>query len=146
MLTTNRMFSQLDPWGLWDQLHNELNSPMGGLMKRPVRSADLPVNLWAKDDQAVVQVEVPGRGPADIDVSIHRDILTIEVKPLPEGEVDSSLPGRRERKNVAVTRQLQLPFEINAEHVEAICERGLLTVTLHRLESTLPSKIEVKAR
>ena len=146
MLTSNRILSQLDPWGMWNELNKEFNSQMGAFLHPPHRSPQIPVNLWVKDDQAMVQTEVPGREPSDIDVSVHRDVLTIDAKPLEVAAADVTKQGRRERSNLAATRQIQLPFEIDPERVEAICERGMLTVTLHRHESTLPSKIEVKAR
>ncbi len=146
MLTTNRIMSQFDPWGMWNQLNSELNSQLGDLLNAPARSSATPVNLWTKDDEAAVHAEVPGREPADINVSVHRDIVTIEVKPLDTDDGDKPQSARRERSHNAFTRQVRLPFEIDAERVEAICEKGLLKVTLHRHESTLPAKIEVKAR
>ncbi len=146
MLTTNRILSQFDPWGMWNQLNSELNSQLGGLLYAPVRPSATPVNLWTRDDQAIVYAEIPGREPADIDVSVHRDILTIEVKPLAGETGNHPQPGRRERSNNGVTRQVRLPFEIDAERVEAVCEKGLLKVTLHQHASTLPAKVKVKAR
>lgn len=145
MLTTNRILSQIDPWGMWNELNKEFNSQMGAFLSSPILPPETPVNLWAKEDQAIVQAEVPGREPGDIDVSVHRHLLVIEVKSGQQEQSDEARQGRRERNNAAITRQVQLPFEIDPERVEAICERGVLTITLHRHESTLPSKVQVKA-
>ncbi|MCA9075705.1 MAG: Hsp20/alpha crystallin family protein [Planctomycetaceae bacterium] len=146
MLTTNRMLSQFDPWGMWNQINHELNSQWGDLLNAPAKSHGTPLNLWTTYDRAIVQAEVPGRGPEDIDVSIHRDLLTIDIKPLAAGDATDESLVRRERPRSNVHRHVRLPFEVDAERVEAVCEKGLLTVTLHRHESTLPSKVEVKAR
>ena len=147
MLTTNRMLAHFDPWGMWNQLNSDFNSDLGEFFNAPKRTVTAPVNLWAKDDQVVVQAEVLGREPGDIDVSVHRDILTIDIKPHVQDEPENGNQiGRQERWLGGVTRQIRLPFEVDAEHVEAVCEKGLLRVTLNRHESTLPSKIEVKAR
>lgn len=146
MLTTNRMLSHFDPWGMWNQINNELNTQWGDLLNAPTKLTLAPLNLWTSDDQAIVQVEVPGRGPEDIDVSVNRDLLMIEVKPMATDDTNGNTPVRRERHIEGIQRQVKLPFEVDASRVEAVCEKGLLTVTLHPHESTKPAKIEVKTR
>jgi len=145
MFATNRILTHFDPWELWNQLHHDLNQQSPELWASQHEVSAAPLNLWTSDDQALVCVELPGHEPGDIDVSVHRDVLTIEVKPLANDAPEQAKPGRRERSSRAVTRQVRLPFEVDSEQVNALCEKGLLTVTLNRHESTLPSKVEVKA-
>jgi len=141
MFATNRMLTQLDPWGLWNQINNDLHQ----LCAAPLEEAEAPLNLWTSDDKAVVTVEVPGREPGDVEVSVHRDVLTVEIKELADETPEEAKPGRRERRSGPVTRQVRLPFVVDQEQVEAVCDKGLLKVTLQRHESTMPSQVEVKA-
>jgi len=141
MLTSNRIHSYLDPWKVWNQLHNELND----LWTPGAIAPEMPLNLWKKEDQAILDVELPGRRLEDIDVSVHRDVVTVEVEAAERDVPENGTDVREERQLVPMARHVRLPFEIDTDRVEATYDRGLLRVALHRLASTLPSKVTVKA-
>ena len=141
MLTTNRIHSYFDPWKVWHQLHNELND----LWSPGAIVAEMPLNVLKKEDQAIVDVELPGRLLEYIDVSVHRDVVTIEVGAGDRDVPENATAVREERHQDAMSRHVRLPFEIDTERVEATYDRGMLRVELRRLASTLPAKIPVKA-
>lgn len=76
-----------------------------------------------------VEVPVPGFRPEDISVTIEDEAITIT--------------GASERRKFS--RSLVLPDEIDADHVEARVEHGLLTLSLPLHPKAQPKKIEVKA-
>jgi HSP20 family protein len=106
---------------------------------------DFPaVNVWRGQDGAVVTAELPGIDPARLDISVAGDSLTLtgirELEPLKEGENYH----RQERTYGRFTRTLQLPFQVNAAKVEAKYEKGVLQITLPRVEEEKPKKIAIK--
>jgi HSP20 family protein len=130
-----------------------LFSPMGpdpfALMRRlqqPVAARGFPsVNVWQGADSIAVTAELPGVEPADIDIQVKEDLLTIsgERKPAQtEGEVAWH---RRERGFGRFSRAIQLPHRVDADTVEARFQDGVLQIELHRPEADKPRRIEIKA-
>ena len=141
MMTANRIHAHFDPWTMWRQLHGELNELWNPHSSPP----DMPLNIAIRPDEAIVSVELPGREAEDIQVSVHRDVLTLELKEAALETPEEATPVRVERHRPAVTRQLRLPFEVDAERVDATYERGLLRIHLHRHQATMPTKVTVSA-
>jgi len=102
------------------------------------------VNLWEDGDTARVEAELPGLSMDDIEVFVTGNELTIN------GERKIAAPEnasyhRRERAPGRFSRVLTLPWEIDAEKVEAKLHDGVLSITLPKCESCKPKKVEVKA-
>jgi HSP20 family protein len=49
-----------------------------------------------------------------------------------------------ERSYGSFRRDLNLATEINADEIEAVCENGVLTLTLPKSEKAKPVKVKVK--
>lgn len=98
------------------------------------RAGEVPLNVWANDQVAVVTAETPGIDPASISVNVLGDAVTISGK-RPHGAQGES----------TFTRTVHLPFRVDADRTEARCVDGVLTVALHRPEAERPRTIAVKA-
>lgn len=104
-----------------------------------------PMNVWTNNEGAVVTVELPGVNPEQIEVSVVGDTLTLRGKRVAEDLPEGARYQRRERFQGEFARSLQLPFTIDADHVEAQYENGILTITLPRAEADKPKRITVQA-
>jgi len=107
-------------------------------------ASDYPaINVWERDNSLVVTTEMPGVDPENINVSVTGATLTIsgvsKADPIKEGETYL----RQERELGNFQRSIQLPFQVDAQKVEAKYERGVLQITLPRLEEDLPKKIKI---
>ena len=51
---------------------------------------------------------------------------------------------RQERGIGGFKRNIQLPFQVDAQEVEARYEKGILMITLPRIKENLPKKIKIK--
>ena len=102
------------------------------------------LNLSSTDNDAFLTVEVPGLAESDLDLSVQGDLLTLR------GVVGTANPEegqsylRRERAHGRFHRQIQLPYEIDADHIDAQLDSGILHIRLPRAESDRPRKIEVR--
>jgi len=103
------------------------------------------MNVWTNENGAVVTAELPGIDPDALDIVVVENTLTLSGErksdELKEGEVYH----RRERGYGKFTRSFQLPFNVEANNVQAIYEKGILHITLPRTEADKPRKITVKA-
>jgi HSP20 family protein len=104
-----------------------------------------PVNVWSNEEDAVVTAELPGLDANDIDITVHGDSINLRGsrKPIDLKENEKFL--RRERITGEFSRNLQLPFRIDAEKVSAKFNKGVLSITLTRAEADKPKKITIKA-
>ena len=102
------------------------------------------VNIWESTDGLVVDAELPGINPSDVDIAVANGRLTISGK-YPEAEGDAKTYQRRERTEGEFTRAFELPYRVEAETVTATYKNGILRVTLPRAEADKPKRITVKA-
>jgi len=93
-----------------------------------------------------VKAEVPGIDPKDIDISIVGNALTIKGAKTAEKEDKGKTWYRRERSVGSFLRTVTLPVAVDADHVEAIDESGVLTITLPKLEQERAKFIRVKGK
>lgn len=102
------------------------------------------VNIWEKDQKAVVTAELPGIDPEKLDISVSGDTLTIagvaEAVKFSEGQTYV----RQERGLGSFKRNIQVPFQVDAQNVEARYEKGILTIGLPRVKEELPKKIKIQ--
>jgi HSP20 family protein len=103
------------------------------------------VDIFENKDQIVIEAELPGLRPEDVDISIENNVLTIhgERKFEKKDETDNYL--RVERSYGSFTRSFTLPPTVSSENVDAVFENGLLRLTLAKREEAKPKKIEIKA-
>ena len=101
--------------------------------------SSLALDVIETGEDFVVKAAVPGIDPADVDISVEDDVLSIkgEFHQAEETNEDSYL--RRELRFGSFQRTLRLPPTVDAERAHAKFEHGVLTLTL-------PKKPEARAR
>src|SRR5579885_27944 len=134
-------------WNQLQQLQEDMNrvferwSEDGGRLLG--RSAYPPVNVWEDAENIYVEAELPGLSLNDLEIYVTGNQLTLKGErrqPVPEKAVWH----RQERGFGPFSRTLTLPFDVDADKVDARFENGVLTVKLAKHESARPRKIAVK--
>jgi HSP20 family protein len=143
----NKGFS---PWRVFGNMDKELKRiqsemnrlyPSSGLAS----AAEFPaINVWRNGNDIILTTELPGIVPEELDISVVGKTLTLRGERAPLGEKEETYH-RRERWHGRFTRTVQLPFEVNADKVEAKYVKGSLYLTLPRSEEEKPKKIAIKA-
>ena len=136
-----RRFSDTLPEML--QLQREMNRLFSNVGQKSPQ--DYPaVNIWEKDGNAVITAELPGIYPEKMDISVLGDTVTLSGMALQETFTQGETYLRQERGIGSFKRNIQLPFQVNAQAVEAKYEKGILMITLPRNKEDLPKKIKVQ--
>jgi HSP20 family protein len=101
------------------------------------------VDIEETEDTWIVEAELPGVKPEDVNVEVRGSELAIsgEIK---EREREGILR-RRTRKTGEFDYHITLPGEANAEQIEAKLHDGILTVRIAKPEQERPRRIDVKA-
>jgi HSP20 family protein len=73
------------------------------------------------------------------------DALTLSGQRLPEDATEGGTFHRRERRYGRFARAVKVPFPVEPDAVQAVFDRGVLSITLPRLEADKPRKIKVRA-
>jgi HSP20 family protein len=101
-----------------------------------------PVNVFRKGDDVAVIAEVPGVRKSDLEVQVKGSTLRISgAKPV--GFPEGAGVHRRERLGGRFDRAVALPFEVDAEAVQAECRDGLLALLLPRAAKDRARTIQV---
>lgn len=115
-------------------------------METPSHSLSFPkVNVWKNNDAVLVTAEIPGIDPNEIDLNAKADELVISGELQGRTRAEGDAYQRSERCYGKFHREVDLPFRINPESVNASYKNGVLRITLGRAEEDRPKKIIVRA-
>lgn len=128
----------------WDRLFGDLfaTSPWDAGLRSVARDTYPPMNIAGSDDAVDVYLFAAGLDPDCIDVSIRRNLLTINAERRKPDE-DEGNYYRRERFIGSFRRVVTLPEDVDADQVEARYSNGVLHITVKRSEQAKPRHIEV---
>ena len=88
---------------------------------------------------------MPNVAKDELEISVHRDTLTLKGERKPPRVEGQTSYHRRERGAGRFVRTLSLPFPVDPERVEADLEDGVLRLSLARPESDKPRTIQINA-
>jgi HSP20 family protein len=144
MLTRSRYGS--DPFGEMQRLQSEMNRLFRSAL--PAAGATFPpMNVYASQDGVAITAELPGVAEEDLEISVHRDTVTLSGERKDPDSIRASEDRqfhRRERRRGRFSRTLSLPFRVEPDNVEASFEDGVLRLSLQRPESDKPRRIPVR--
>jgi len=103
------------------------------------------LDIYEKSEGTIIiQADMPGCDPGKLDVTVEKDRLTLA------GTLQSDSPQNHkkvflsERPKGEFRRTIRLPFEADAERVEASYDQGVLTITIHKM-AELKRRITIKS-
>jgi HSP20 family protein len=103
------------------------------------------VDIFENKDQIVLEAELPGMKPEDVNISIENNVLTIHGERKFEKKDEGDNFHRVERSYGSFTRSFTLPPTVSSENAQAEFENGVLRLTLAKREEAKPRRIEIKA-
>lgn len=106
---------------------------------------ELSVDVFETPDEIVVKAMVAGVKPADLDIDISRDSVTIFGTREFEKEVEDDSYFHQELYWGSFKRVIGLPEEIDVDQSEATEKNGLLILKLPKLDKGRKAKLRVKS-
>jgi HSP20 family protein len=119
---------------------NRLFSEDGG-KTRPWAPA---VDILETENELILKADVPGVALKDIEIQLENGTLTVKGERKFEKEENNKGFHRMERSYGTFVRYFTLPDTVDAEHVKAAYEAGVLTITLPKKEIAKPKTIKVQ--
>jgi len=107
------------------------------------RGAYPPLNVGATPEKVDVYLFAAGVDPKSIELTIHRNLLTVSGQRRVEAEQNAEYY-RRERFDGEFRRAITLPEDVDPDRVEARYRDGVLQVSVQRREAARPRQISVQ--
>jgi HSP20 family protein len=120
--------------------------PLPAWSRKAERALGLSADMYETDDNLIINADLPGVKPEDVDISIRDNVLTIQGEYKSEEENEDGNVHFRERQYGRFQRSIALPSNINTEATEATFEEGVLKMTLPKAEEAKPKQIPVKTK
>ena len=106
-------------------------------------TASYPVDVREDDGKVIVDAELPGFKPEEVDVSVDRGVLHI-VAEHKEPAKKHGTSHLNERRYTRVERAFTLPAEVDVSRVSAQLSDGVLHLEMPETEASKPKQITVK--
>jgi HSP20 family protein len=97
-------------------------------------------------DNFVIKAELPGMDASDVSVSISGNMLNIKGEKKKEEEEKDEHHYRTERYYGSFQRSFQLPSGVKPEKIGATFEKGILKITLPKVEEAKKKEIKIKVK
>lgn len=140
--------TRYEPWNILSQLQKELERAYEGdnASGRVATAEWAPaVDIKEDEDKFVIQADLPGVKPEDIDISMENGVLTIKGEKSTEAKTEKENYKRVERTYGSFYRRFSLPDTANAEAISAKSRHGVLEIVIPKREAVKPKKINVAA-
>ena len=99
------------------------------------------VDIYEQNGNLVLQAEVPGLDPKDVDVRVENNVLTLRGERKLEQNVNKDNYHRVERSYGSFSRSLTLPFAVDPDKAKATFKNGVLSISLPK-----PPEVQAKAK
>jgi len=104
----------------------------------------LPLDVRSTPDALLVEAELPGMRPEDVDITVENGTLTIRAEDRLERSAEEGDWLVREIARGTVMRTVTLPTGLEADKAEATFEHGVLRLRIPKAEQVKPRQIQIR--
>ena len=135
----------MTPWFDFDRFFEDFDPGFGLTRKAGEKAWQPAVDIFEDEKEIVIKADLPDVKEEDIDVRVEDGQLTLKGERKFEHEEKKENYHRVERRYGSFQRTFGLPETVDAEHIVAKYDKGVLKVTLPKVEKpknarTIPVK------
>lgn len=104
------------------------------------------VDISETKDKIIIEADLPGLETKDVQINITGNVLTIKGEKAEEKKEKKEQYYRNERWRGSFQRTLSLPVEVKADKAEAKFEKGVLKITLPKVETARSKQIKIQEK
>jgi HSP20 family protein len=128
--------------GIASLIHRDLSSLLSAVPATASTTYIPPVDVREEEDRFVIEADLPGLAPTDIEITADKGVLTLRG----ERKADKRAGYERiERVSGSFTRRFTLPDNAQAEQIRARFNHGVLELTIPKQAAVQPHRVQVEA-
>lgn len=136
-----------EPWNFVTRLHRDLDQLLADSPANTRATTVIPrVDVQDEAQRYVLQADLPGVQPADIEVTTDEGVLTLRAeRRAAAAETSDSSVTRIERNHGVYQRRFTLPEDANLDAIDAKYAHGVLELVIPKQAKTTPRRVTVQA-
>jgi len=129
----------------WDAVERFWRDPFPAMSGFPFTQETTPrMDVSETENEVLVNAEIPGLEPKDVELTIENNLLTIKGHKREEtAEKKGETVHRREIRYGSFSRSVLLPGEVLADKASAVFDKGVLKVTLPKAAGGGATRVQV---
>ncbi len=120
----------MTPWFDFDRLFEDFDRGLGVMPRTEMKGWTPAVDIFEDEKQITLSADIPDMDQKDLDISVEDGHLTIKGERKFENEEKKDNYHRIERRYGSFQRTFALPENVDADHIGAKYDKGVLKVTL----------------
>jgi HSP20 family protein len=139
------------PWNLMNQFRQDMDKFFDHYDRQSEDQSAIATSAWLpavdikeEAQQFVIQADIPGVDPKDIELSMENAVLTIKGERQSENQDEGKNYKRVERTSGSFYRRFSLPDTADPEKISANGKNGVLQISIPKRELAKPRKITVQ--
>lgn len=142
--------ARYEPWTLVNRLSRDLDRLFsqsaynGDESRSAVVDWAPPVDIREEDKQFVLQADLPGVDPKDIEITMEKGLLTLRGRRQIEARDEKSGYRHVERIAGEFYRRFTLPDTADAQAIKARHSNGVLEVVIPKQATVMPRRIDIE--
>ena len=104
------------------------------------------VDVRQDKDNVIADFQLPAIDPANVNITIENDVLTVSGASEEKHEVRREVYYRKEISRGEFSRSIILPMKVEGDKAEAAYDKGILTITIPKAEEVKPKRIAIKVK
>jgi HSP20 family protein len=126
-----------DFWESLDPLSGEFND------EKTAGEFRAKCDISENESAYIIALDVPGLKKEDITIELQGKLLTISGERTGESDFRSATTHKRERTFGRFSRGFEIPGGVDANSIGAVCEDGVLTISIAKAPDQKAQKIEI---
>jgi HSP20 family protein len=131
------------------ELEDAFDRAFRGMERDPWRAFEVglpwpPTDISETDKALTVRLDVPGLSAEDLEVQLSGNTLTVRGERSEEQKEEKGETYRHERYTGSFARTITIPSYADADKADATYDKGVLTITLPKIEGVETKRVAVK--
>jgi HSP20 family protein len=140
-----------NPFREMEEMERAMNEAFGRPTMRRRSPEDVyvwspSIEMYEKDNNYIVRMELPGIKPEDVDISVSGETLTVKGQRTPPEDIKDEAYQLCETCYGEFSRSIILPESVDADKIEANFENGILNLRIPKAEEAKPKQIKVQSK
>ena len=129
----------MNPWRFLDDLLDADSRVFKSIRARAAGRFP-PVNVMMDDNAVLLDVELPGKSAADVELTLEPQAVVIADKP---AEKPAETPAEKDECQCTWRRRIELPFRVCADKANAKFVNGILRIELPKADEAQKHRIAI---